>query len=55
MELRRVLLALAPGQVLHLRATDPGVVEDLPSWCRLTGHALVASSPPDYWIRKKGA
>lgn len=53
MELRRWLQPLRPGQVLKLAAKDPGAPEDLPAWCRLTGHALVASNPPFYWIRRK--
>jgi len=46
--------ALAPGAVLHLIATDTGAIEDLPAWCGLSGHALVAAHHPDYWIRRKG-
>lgn len=55
MELRPRLLALEAGQVLLLTATDPGGREDLPAWCRLTGHQLLAAEPPRYWIqRRKG-
>ncbi len=53
MELRIAMLSLAPGQVLKLTARDAGAPEDLPSWCRMTGHTLVATNHPDYWIRKK--
>jgi len=52
LELRFRLQALAPGAVLKLTATDLGAPEDLPAWCRLTGHALVLQRHPDYWIRK---
>lgn len=38
--LRKRVRALAPGGVLHLVARDLGAVEDLPAWCRLTGHLL---------------
>ena len=54
MELRMRLLAMVPGQVLRLVARDPGAPEDLPAWCRLTGHALLAAGHPVYWIRRKG-
>lgn len=33
---------MAPGQILRLRATDPGLGQDLPAWCRINGHALLA-------------
>ncbi len=53
LELRGRLLALPPGAVIEVRATDPGAPEDLPAWCRLTGHALVGARPPLYRIRRK--
>jgi len=54
MGIRMRLQPMAPGQVLKLTATDPGVPEDLPAWCRLTGHRLLASNHPEYWIQRKG-
>jgi len=53
LELRLRLGRLAPGQVLTVTARDPGAPEDLPAWCRLTGHALVESKTPLYRIRRK--
>lgn len=53
MELRMRLLAMTPGQVLRLVARDPGAPEDLPAWCRLTGHTLVSAAHPVYRIRRK--
>jgi len=53
LELRTRLRALGPGQVLEVRATDPGAPEDLPAWCGLTGNRLVRSAPPLYWIERK--
>jgi len=44
---------LSPGQVFELKALDPGAVEDIPSWCRLTGHALVSAEHPIYLIRRR--
>ncbi len=32
----------APGQRLLLHATDPGVQQDVPAWCRIHGHTLVS-------------
>lgn len=52
LELRLRLDELAPGAVLALTARDAGAREDLPAWCRMTGHTLVAAQHPLYWIRR---
>lgn len=54
MELRMRLNAMSPGELLKLTARDPGAREDLPAWCRLTGHELVEGVPPTYLIRRRG-
>lgn len=33
---------VSSGQVIELLADDPGVLEDLPSWCRETDNKLLA-------------
>ena len=47
---------LESGAVLEVRSTDPGVCEDLPAWCRMTGNALLAEQEGElhnrYFIRK---
>lgn len=53
LELRLRLHALAPGAILHLLASDPGASADIPAWCGLTGHELIESRHPEYWIRRK--
>jgi len=53
MELRIRLKPMRPGHILKLIARDPGAVEDLPAWCRLTGHHLVSADHPLYVIRRK--
>lgn len=53
MELRARLNAMKPGDLLKLTARDPGAPEDLPAWCRLTGHKLVELEHPTYWIRRR--
>jgi tRNA 2-thiouridine synthesizing protein A len=53
LELRMRLARLRPGQVLELVARDPGAPADLPAWCRMTGHALLAQRHPVYHIRRK--
>lgn len=53
LQLRFRIEQLEPGAVLRLVAVDPGARADLPAWCRLTGHALVAAEHPVYFIRRK--
>lgn len=53
LELKLRLNALQPGAVFGLIARDPGVAEDLPAWCRMTGHKLLQAAPPEYLIERK--
>ncbi len=53
LELRLRLKAMRPGSVLRLTARDLGAREDLPAWCRMTGHTLLRAQHPEYWIRRK--
>jgi tRNA 2-thiouridine synthesizing protein A len=53
MELRIRLKPKPPGHILKLTARDPGALEDLPAWCRLTGHHLMYADHPVYLIRRK--
>ena len=53
LELRLQLKPMRPGHILKLTARDPGAREDLPAWCRLTGHQLVVAAHPVYWIGRK--
>ncbi len=38
---RKRLLALPPGAVLRLIATDPASIVDVPHFCAQSGHALL--------------
>jgi tRNA 2-thiouridine synthesizing protein A len=40
---QNAMKALAPGDVLVVTATDPGVLQDIPAWCRINGHRVTAS------------
>ena len=53
LELRLRLHAMQPGQVLRLTARDPGAPQDLPAWCRMTGHTLVSHEHPVYLIKRR--
>lgn len=32
---------LKAGDFLHVVATDPGVMHDIPAWCRIHGHRIL--------------
>lgn len=51
--LRKEVQQVGPGKILLLEALDPGAREDIPSWCRITGHTLLAAEHPHYWIQRK--
>lgn len=38
---------LAPGDILEVVCTDPGVVNDIPTWCRINGHEVLAVEQRD--------
>ena len=40
---KKALAAMQAGQVLSVRATDPGAPDDFAAFCRQTGHRLLAS------------
>ncbi len=52
--------ALPPGTIVAVMTYDEGAREDLPAWCRLMGHELLATAEDEggrvrYYIRKGGA
>lgn len=38
---------LLPGDVLTVICTDPGVMHDIPAWCRINGHQVLDSRAAD--------
>lgn len=38
---QNALKALAPGDLLVVTATDPGVLQDIPAWARIHGHRIL--------------
>jgi len=32
---------LSTGDILEVRCTDPGALNDIPAWCRIHGHRVV--------------
>jgi tRNA 2-thiouridine synthesizing protein A len=55
LELRGHMAGVPPGSLFELIATAAGAVEDLPSWCRMTCHALVMAEHPRYLIRTRAS
>lgn len=56
LRLRKALLALAPGQVVRMVATDPVAVIDVPHFCAEAGHELISATPAEsataYLVRR---
>ena len=52
-QLRFKMAELESGQVFKLTTRDSGAPEEMPAWCRMTGHILVESLPPFFLIRKR--
>jgi TusA-related sulfurtransferase len=52
MGLKREIQRIQAGELLHLTAPGAGAA-DLPAWCRLTGHRLIAAEHPTYVLRKR--
>ena len=38
---------LQAGDVLTVVCTDPGVMHDIPAWCRINGHRLIETREED--------
>ncbi len=46
---------LQTGDELEVTSTDPGVMQDIPTWCRINGHQILETQQQnnDYIIRLK--
>jgi len=45
------LKELQPGQVLEVLASDEGIKEDAPAWCRTTGNEFLGMEEKDGEIK----
>lgn len=52
-ELKFRFQEMEPGSIIELTALDPGAKEDMPAWCRLTGHRLLSADHPQYRIENR--
>ena len=49
---KRRLGEMQAGERLEVTTLNAGAPSDLPAWCRMTGHTLVAAHRPIYIIEK---
>lgn len=42
---------LSAGDQLTILCTDPGVLNDIPSWCRINGHKVISCEQSDVEIK----
>ena len=45
------LKELAPGDTAEVVASDPGALNDIPAWCRVHGHRVVAAEQTEGEVR----
>ncbi|MEW5057431.1 SirA family protein [Cycloclasticus sp. 46_83_sub15_T18] len=38
---QNMIKTMAIGETLRVSCTDPGVMQDIPAWCRINGHLLL--------------
>ena len=44
------VVKLQPGDTVQVLCTDPGVVHDIPAWCRVHGHEVCDIDEQEYEI-----
>jgi tRNA 2-thiouridine synthesizing protein A len=44
------VVKLQPGDAVQVLCTDPGVVYDIPAWCRVHGHEVCDINEQEYEI-----
>lgn len=57
MKLAKQIKSMQSGQILKMKGTDPGSLEDVPKWCKRTGNELLhvesKSGYNNFYIKKK--
>ena len=46
-KIAKAIKEVQPGEIIEAFATDPGVMADIPAWCRTTGNELVTLEKKD--------
>jgi len=50
-KIAKAIKEVQPGEIIEAFATDPGVMADIPAWCRTTGNQLIALEKQDKQFR----
>jgi tRNA 2-thiouridine synthesizing protein A len=50
-KMAKAIKEIQVGETIEAFATDPGVMADIPAWCRTTGHELVSLEKLDKQFR----
>ncbi|OGO62965.1 MAG: hypothetical protein A2Z45_08995 [Chloroflexi bacterium RBG_19FT_COMBO_55_16] len=50
-KIAKAIKEVQPGDIIEAFATDPGVMADIPAWCRTTGNQLIALEKQDKQFR----
>ena len=48
--LQQAIATLSAGDTIKIACTDPGVLHDIPAWCRIHGHHLIETAREEYDI-----
>ncbi len=55
-KMAKAIKGIEIGQVIEAEASDPGVMADIPAWCKSTGNELVKMEKVDktikFWVRR---
>lgn len=48
---QQAVAKLEAGDIIEVYATDPGALHDIPTWCRIHGHDVLATQQEDVEVR----
>lgn len=48
---QQAVAKLEAGDIIEVCATDPGALHDIPTWCRIHGHEVLAIHQEDVEVR----
>jgi len=45
---QNIIKTLSTGDNVRVTCTDPGVMQDIPAWCRINGHTVLKTEEIDH-------
>ena len=45
---QNIIKTLSSGDKVRVSCTDPGVMQDIPAWCRINGHTVLNTEEIDH-------